>query len=258
MQEQKTYYPEKLLELGFDKYLDGVDWNYAKPDVTHTFLYECFYNWRFNNKYKFCQPSYNQYQNFLYESLSYSYDIHLLKNKLYQKYNSVRYIEIDIDTLYVYAYDDSEKDTIEKLCDFYGYFIAKCAYENKNNYVYIIETTYGLTELTDYIYNEYNGILYHITNTKSVNKILKQGLCTKARNKQAKHPERIYFTFNNDMGNLSTLGKELYPDRNYAILKVDLNKNIGHKCKFFIDAAYHTYGVWTCDMISPNCIELYQ
>lgn len=255
MQKNKTYYTQRMLEYGYDKYLDEVDWNYVKPDVTSNDLYEMFYFDRFKNNYKFGRPSYEQYQKYLYESLMYSYDIALLKNKLYDKCESIRRIYHTEDSMKIYAYDNSEKDKIESISKFYGYFIAG-EYIERNNHVYIIETIYGVTELTDYVYNECKGALYHITNIRNANKILTQGLCTKSRNKRATHPERIYFTIANNEDVLNDLALNLYPDGNYTILKINLNENIEHKCKFFINAAYEEYGVWTCDMIAPKCIKI--
>lgn len=250
-------YPDKMLAYGYDSFLNEVNYNYVRDDVTNDELFEDFYFDRFKCKYYFCRPSYDEYQKYLYESLLYSYDISLLENKLYEKCESIRRIYNHQEFLIAYAYDESEKDIIENIAKFYGYFIASCDYD-KNNFVYIMESVYGVSDVTDYVYNECNGIIYHITHEKRVYKILQQGLCTKSQNKRAVHPPRIYFTINPDKEKLKELAKDLYPDGDYAVLKVNVSKNDTHKCKFFIDAAYDEYGIWTSDMIAPKCIEIFE
>lgn len=136
----------------------------------------------------------------------------------------------------------------------FGYFIADMHHEN-SSVCYIIESRFGLSEVSEQIYNEYNGIVYHITNENNLAKILKYGLYSKSKNKKVIHPERIYFTINNDINELSKLGNELYPNSDYVILKVDLNKN-NFKCRLFVDPAYSIYGCFTYENINPKCISI--
>lgn len=80
-----------------------------------------------------------------------------------------------------------------------GYFIAvqetrQHPYTNERLQIMELEARYNEQELSDTVYNEYHGIVYHLAPTIKANKILKYGLSPKSQNKLAYHPERLYFT----------------------------------------------------------------
>ena len=227
--------------------------------IDESLSYNDYIDYKFYSEHSFL-GKYNYYQNCLYESLSFSYDPDILIAKLYQDENIrvINYLKdedgIIPDTILVYTYDNSSDENIEKLCNFFGYYITRV---NNEHTFYTIESRYGITDVTDVIYEDFSEILYHITNKKNINKIFKLGLYCKAKNKKVIHPERIYFTTTSDYQLLNELAEDLYTDNDYIILKIDLNEN-NFKCKFFLDPAYSKYGCFTYENISPKCISIYK
>ncbi len=78
------------------------------------------------------------------------------------------------------------------------------------------------------------GILYHVTPTKHVDKILKNGLCPRANNKTFKYPPRVYFLLGNvsynyllDLIAALAYGSVTQSDNEYAL--IDDNDNIETK-----------------------------
>ena len=69
-------------------------------------------------------------------------------------------------------------ENIEKLCNFFGYYITRV---NNEHTFYTIESRYGITDVTDVIYEDFSEILYHITNKKNINKIFKKDRILQAR-----------------------------------------------------------------------------
>lgn len=276
---QHTYNPSLLQNLNwwYRDYKKEFWANYQYEDYCNEFHiinenehylynydYDDFIAYKFfNNKINL---NYHDYQNFLYESLSYSYDPLKLYNQL-SKIKNIRDITFGSDDLgefpdqlCVTTYNKSSDTEIKKVCKFFGYYIAKEEDLFNYNVRYVIETRFGLTEFTDTIYTEFDGILYHVTSQKALHKILKNGLCPKAHNKKVIYPERIYCSsgFNSDkdaINELSILGNELYPNKDFVILKIDIKKN-NFKCKFFMDPAYSKYGCFTYENINPCCLSV--
>lgn len=223
--------------------------------------YNNYINFKFN-KFQFGK-SYNYYQKSLYEALNYSYDPNKFVKKLYDN-NNVAYIQFGYDEygefpdqLYVYCYQE-DLDNLKEICEFFGYYIATYYTEN-SKICYIIESKFGITEMSEQIYNDFNGICYHITDIKNLEKIKKIGLYTKSKSKKVFHPERIYLAsgFNNDTDAkniLNDLANELYPNSHFIILKINLKKN-NFKCKLMMDHAYMPYGIFTYENINPKCIS---
>lgn len=237
---------------------------YTIPDD----IYDIFMYHKFKDKYYF-HPSYNEYQNIIYESLTCSYPLASLEKKLYEKYDDIiehimfagKYFNL-CDGMDIYIKVNDYLNEIKKLCHFYGYYIASVDYdENRNCFIYTVESLYGVTEVTDDIYkiSENFNNLYHITHKKYWNKIKKLGLFPKHHDKRAVHPDRIYFLVDEyPFNNIKDLAKNLYPnDNDYLILKVDLSKN-NFKVKLFLDPAYNENGVFTKENISPKCLSIFQ
>lgn len=227
-------------------------------------LYEHFMNWKFidSHKYHISHPrKFKNYQDKLYESLTISYDIRKFADKLLREFNDQQLIHIQLDAyhnetlLYAYITDNNIHNKLQKLCDFYGYTISTYNFDKTQQcYIYVIESNHSVEDVTDIVKNEANNIVYHITNKNYFNKIKKYGLYPQHKNKKTKHPDRIYLTLNLDDKQLID---ELYPDGNYLILEIDLNKN-SYPIRLFVDDAYDEYGCFTKDHISPKAITIYQ
>lgn len=252
---------KNFLSYNFEKYLN----DFPTLNESYQDFYNEYFHFHFIHPYKVCDTrTYKNYQKGLYESLK-THNIEEFAAKLEKQVGtslSDMFIDYEgetpiMDVLFVYLYDLSKLKDIKQLCILYGYYIAK-QYKEGTRYILIIETTYGYTDKTDYVYNECNGILYHITANKYVPKILKIGLAPKHLNKQCFHPARIYFSGSDaSKKSLINLGKQLHPNGNFTILKIDLSKMPKKtKLKFYMDPAYAKVGVFTCENISPNCTSI--
>lgn len=250
-----------FLNYNFQDYLNefGFLLNESSSYKDYSNLYESFFKYQYNRPYYFCDNhTYENYQKGIYESLK-THDIQKFTNALYDYCVSIRIIYPEnYGTLSIIADDDSDKVLIEQLCQFYGYYITTSEYNAEKLYIYIIEATYGYKDVTDKVYNEFNGIVYHITTISHIHKIKQIGLIPKHLDKKVTHPGRIYFTTDSNIQSLYSLGQQLYKKRyRWCILKVDLNKMPNNtKLKFYVDPAYEKFGVFTCENIGPQCISI--
>lgn len=209
--------------------------------------------------------TYHNYQLGLYETL-HTHDIRAFIKKLKQHLLIFNIDGYEEGTVYVQFtindYDEIQEQKLKNLCQLYGYYIFDSIIDGPIIEIGI-ETTYGLEEKTNYVYNQCDGILYHITVPKFKNKILKMGLISKHLDKKVSHPGRIYCLCDNDIQEMVKLGKELHGDNNFIIFRIDLKKhplkenNKMVQLKFFTDPAYIQSGVFTCENIPPQCLELY-
>lgn len=209
--------------------------------------------------------TYHNYQLGIYEAL-HTHDIRAFIKKLKQYLLIFDVSGYEEGTVYVQFtindYDDIQEQKLKNLCRLYGYYIFDIVIDGPIIEIGI-ETTYGLEEKTNYVYKQCNGILYHITEPKFKNKILKIGLISKHLDKKVSHPGRIYCVCDNDIQEMIKLGNELHGENNFIIFKIDLKKhplkenNQTVKLKFFTDPAYVQSGVFTCENIPPQCLEIY-
>lgn len=132
-------------------------------------------------------------------------------------------------------------------------------------------------DMSDKIYNESNGIVYHICPNYVVNKILENGLRPKG-GKNSKiyknrvyHPKSIYVIFDKVDNDIKDYFKQeiendkitneydnnVLSDNNVTILKIDLNK-YNRKLKFYKDTLGGKSFVYTKEYIPPQCISIYK
>jgi hypothetical protein len=141
-----------------------------------------------------------------------------------------------------------------------GYFVS--GYFNKNNlftktYQELGDDLYGIRfePKFDIEYIPESRYLYHVTDGKHLDKILKIGLTPRTKSKSLYHPERIYLAKSiNDVLNLKTIFSFSNLESNYdlKILKIDLQD-------LFIllrEDSQFSGGVYTTDNIPPNKIEV--
>lgn len=99
------------------------------------------------------------------------------------------------------------------------------------------------------------SILYHITPTQNVNKILNIGLVPKSRSKASYHPDRVYLS--KDLEDIEDLGEMFYQKtgiKNWTILKIDTNMVPGGYLRLYTDPNYKL-GYYTLNNIPPQAIE---
>jgi hypothetical protein len=162
--------------------------------------------------------------------------------------------------LEIYTSNIDNIKEIENILDFYGYFIAK--YDKNIGYYKILgESKFGLLEVTDSIYKEKNGIVYHLTDYCHINKILKNGLVPKHKDKWSPHPDRIYLLIDNNKQIINLLIEQMgyyKEDKHPVLLKIDLKKNPIGTIRLFEDQMFSNdediYGIFTAENIHPQCI----
>jgi hypothetical protein len=102
-------------------------------------------------------------------------------------------------------------------------------------------------------------IIYHISPSVHVKKILKIGLVPKTKNKLSTHPARIYFTTSlNSVKGL--LGNDAFKKSTeftiFAVNFADMKKT--RKVRFFSDPAYSVNGIYTYENIPPKYLSIYE
>lgn len=210
---------------------------------------------------------YYRYQSKIYESLLKSYDSKKLYDEIKKDFN--KYIVSDyyaykdkanIKTIILKYTDDSfiNNEKFKSLLNLFNYFITYNDIKRKELH---IEPNIPDDE-TDFIYNECNGIVYHITKKNNYNQIKKYGLKPRTAAYRT-FPERIFVTTaksNNEIkANIDYVKNILledpsYNDNNIYILKIDLKK-YKNKIKLFKDNGMENDSYWTSEYIPPFCIK---
>ena len=99
------------------------------------------------------------------------------------------------------------------------------------------------------------SILYHITPTANVDKILKIGLVPKSRSKASYHPDRVFLS--KGLKDIENLGRMFYQKtgiRNWTVLKINTELIPGDYLKLYTDPNYKS-GYYTLNNINPQAIE---
>lgn len=250
------------------------------------------YNTYINRKYGFTETQANYYS-YIFEGLIYTWSYNNFMHIFNNKFKTIEYILEPLKNNYVnninpllqlllYKADyDNFKNNIFNFIQLAGYFISKTeklTQENTEVYLLIIEPKY-IVNASEFIYEQCNGILYHLCPLKIYKKIISQGLITKSHNKISNHPDRVYM-FRSDRLNpdndmqlkqqINSLFKN--NDNTYrvndnllnnnhkldiALLKIDLKQYSKLKYILFYDPN-HRDAVFSNESISPNCITLYK
>ena len=132
----------------------------------------------------------------------------------------------------------------------------------------IIFEPYKPNDITDKIYNEYNGILYHITNKETyINHIKNKSINPKYKqpNKYNKiyRDGRIFFICGNNNENikkqLNSIFNTSYKITEPIVLRIDLNK-YRNKLRFRIDSSAFGYNSYFTEEPIPDycitCLDL--
>lgn len=176
--------------------------------------------------------------NYIDESLTKSYDSDILIKKLKNKYkekinnihiqkskSNVQSFSIQFDEQYMYdiVYDES----LYKLLDLFGYYVTEYKeIKTENNQILRFEPIFG-QKCNDLVYKECNGVIYHITDDRFIDKIRKKGLIPFRNSNYRNFSDRVFFSCGKNkkeiIDNLKNIIKQL-EKINYHILKIDLNK----------------------------------
>lgn len=99
-------------------------------------------------------------------------------------------------------------------------------------------------------------LLYHITPTQNVNKILSIGLVPKSRSKATYHPDRVYV--GRSIEGIQKLAPQMYQrtgNRDFTILQIDTDMVPGDYLKLYTDPNYSTEAFYTLNNIPPYAIQ---
>lgn len=225
--------------------------------------------------------SFTTYQEYLFETLTRSYDLGKLFETLASKYKNARFClrsttenEGFINNLLgrqkrynlhiMVQYNKRKIDLIndksfKSLLNLYNCFVTRKS-ENDAIVEFYIEQVYT-NDVTTQTYKE-NRFLYHITSLDKYSKIRKYGLFAKEGHRDYfNHPARIYvLREDTKYDELKRFAEKLYPDKDYVVLRIDLKKiktPRNEKLRFYVDPAYGNTrkGLYTLGPILPSCIE---
>lgn len=130
---------------------------------------------------------------------------------------------------------------------------------------YLIEPIYP-KNVSDYVYNDCSGILYHFTDNKSAESILKSGLRARGYIGRRNIPKRIYLYASSEFLDVNKKGKWYWfaksvvdifkAKRNgIAVLKIDLNKSKKTNLEFYKDTVMTApEAIFTLNNIPPELI----
>lgn len=166
---------------------------------------------------------------------------------------------------------DKDLISIFSRINFCGYFVSIFEfYDSRNKHIYSLNyrdlSKLFLKELNNNIKKSHylqiqieskfnnrvglNNKLYHITNTKYIENILKNGLIPKSKNKKAHHLDRIYF--GSDPVVVRGLAIQ-FGSGDYSILEIDTNDL---DIKVYDDPDFTGYGSYTHENIPPKFIKV--
>lgn len=156
-----------------------------------------------------------------------------------------------------------------QILNFFNYYLSSIQTSKPGFYEILIEPKYS-ERVTKMVYEDFNGILYHVTETKNVEKILKQGLQLRGSQNLYRYIEpRINFILASTNEELSDRVKKIVLQKNYSkdeytVLKIDLNygtktsyNKSSYSLDFYHDSMYREpWSVYTYGLIHPRFISV--
>lgn len=242
--------------------------------------YQFFLNTVFDKNYGCDIFTYNDYQNklYIYETLLNSWDAHKFYSRLYNafqgKITGVDYVDERKKTTQFEMYIKDSKSLYEllnnikfwNLVHLYNYYDKQI--NDTQTKISIIFEPYKPQEITDNVYNEYNGILYHITNKETyINHIKNKSINPKwkqpTEDNKIYRDGRIFFICGNDevkvQKQLNSIYNTSYKINDPIVLKIDLNK-YRNKIRFRIDSSAYGYNSYFTEEPIPDycitCLDL--
>ena len=205
--------------------------------------------------------SWHKKQKLLYEGLIRSYDSRTLCNALLKKGADFAQIQTkpDVKTELIFTkVPTAIISDCERLSKVTGWDIIENT-PDCDSTMLIFAPRFG-KDANALVYEECNGILYHVTPCENVERISKQGLVPRSGQKIDKSRDMICLATTEEDAisisySLSETSKKHY--KHYALLKIDLSLRLHQqlKPKFFMDPMYYG-GVVTLDNIPPYCVKV--
>lgn len=251
-------------ERTFDRYLEvhNIDDNNIDEHTFEKYLLEsCF-----QSEYDYAR--FQNYQRNIYinetigESWNYTRLIDKIKDKfdIYDLRTDKYWIEHNNVTAFSFYCDKDIRNDNELMhtLDLFNYYIMK-AEENNGEWFFKIDPRKP-KEVTNKIYNENCGILYHICTNEQYQKAKIKGLNPRNIKTDNKYrPYRRYFVSNKNTDECykSLLMLKSFMQKEYdnvVVIKIDLNK-FKHKLKFYPDTTGQGFSAYfTLDYIPAKCI----
>ena len=129
----------------------------------------------------------------------------------------------------------------------------------KNNF---LKLNFSLVRIYDKKVNVIPEILYHVTSNNNIEKIEKQGLVPKSKNKIEYHLDRVYLTSNYDIAVefLTILEDDYINDVGYVILTINTTEikdmKLYYDPTYYYDSDENDDTFYTYDNIHPNYITI--
>jgi len=251
-------------ERTFDRYLEvhNIDDNDIDEHTFEKYLLEsCF-----QSEYDY--ELFQNYQRNIYinetigESWNYTRLIDKIKDKfdIYDLRTDKYWIEHNNVTAFSFYCDKDIRNDNELMhtLDLFNYYIMK-AEENNGEWFFKIDPRKP-KEVTNKIYNENCGILYHICTNEQYQKAKIKGLNPRnIKTANEYRPYRRYFVSNKNTDECykSLLMLKSFMQKEYdnvVVIKIDLNK-FKHKLKFYPDTTGQGFSAYfTLDYIPAKCI----
>ena len=199
---------------------------------------------------------------YIWENLK-THDIDSLIKRLYKDF-LISDIEKYGEGCIIVHFDSYEID-YEKLNDILRFYNYNVRQPYKGGL--LIEPIYS-EDMSNYVYKECNGIVYHFTDKKSAESILKSGLRIKGSNIGRQIPKRIYvyaspkYLNKNDIDYIKqfAIAVAMGPKaKNYGLccLKIDLNRPHNINIGFYKDTVMDQKGaLYTLNNIPKECITI--
>lgn len=251
-------------ERTFDRYLEvhNIDDNDIDEHTFEKYLLEsCF-----QSEYDY--ERFQNYQRNIYinetigESWNYTRLIDKIKDKfdIYDLRTDKYWIEHNNVTAFSFYCDKDIRNDNELMhtLDLFNYYIMKVE-ENNGEWFFKIDPRKP-KEVTNKIYNENCGILYHICTNEQYQKVKIKGLNPRnIKTDNEYRPYRRYFVSNKNTDECykSLLMLKSFMQKEYdnvVVIKIDLNK-FKHKLKFYPDTTGQGFSAYfTLDYIPAKCI----
>lgn len=157
---------------------------------------------------------------------------------------------------------------LQQILNFFNYYLSKIQVYKSGTYEVLIEPKYS-ERVTKMVYEDYNGVLYHVTEKKNLDRILKRGLQLRGSKNLYRYIEpRINFILAKNCEELDERVQKIVQQKNftpdeYCVLKIDLNtgaKTSANKSSYSLDF-YHdslykeNWSVYTYGLIHPRFIS---
>lgn len=263
---------KNYLTSSFDKFLELNNISDIDENVYKYYIQENFSDER--GRY------YGLYQKYLYESIINSYSASDLMRKIWKlspniHISNINYVNNQKITQFSFEVnkeDDLDNiftDKVISLLHQYNYYVKlrEIVKNNKEEHYKIVIEPYKPKDITNKIYNELDGIIYHITSKEIYVKDIKFKEIKPKWKGQKYNNEyrdgRIFFIGNNNINEVKRQLKSIYitskkfENKTPIILKIDLNK-YDKKLRFRIDSSASGYDAYfTEEPIPDYCVTLY-